>query len=589
MAQRIDPKERLFVARHGVVLLVVLAAIPAVGAEDPRNIRTGWEIPTENYADQPYVVQTDDGAWLCILTTGSGHEGASGQHVVTLRSSDHGRTWSPPVDVEPADGPEASYAVLLKAPSGRVFAFYNHNTDNLRHVKADDPPYKGGWCTRVDTLGYYVFKYSDDHGRTWSRQRFAIPVREFEIDRENPYAGAVRFFWNVGRPFLHDGAAYVPLHKVGRFGQGFLARTEGVLLRSDNLLTEADPQHVTWQTLPDGDIGLRAPAGGGPIAEEQSFCVLSDGSFFCVYRTTDGHPACTYSRDGGHTWSAPQYMQYADGRLIKHPRAANFAWKCSNGKYLYWFHNHGGRSYEGRNPAWLCGGVEADSPDGRVIRWSQPEIVFYDDDPSIRMSYPDLIEDCGQFYLTETQKTVARVHPIDRTLLEGLWNQFENRAIARDDPISGLGGLAIDLWIEFQMLAPGQTILDSRNEQGQGICVQTVPGDAVEIVLNDGDVESRWSCDSGLLRPNKLHHIVVNVDAGPRIITFVIDGRLCDGGQARQFGWGRFDADVERASAARMPRIAPSFGGRIHRLRVYNRSLRTSDAIGNYHAGLDSR
>jgi len=571
------------------MLLIALAMVPFALAEDLRNIRTGREIPTENYADQPYIVRTDDGAWLCILTTGSGHEGASGQHVVALRSSDRGRTWSAPVDVEPADGPEASYAVLLKAPAGRVFAFYNHNTDNLRRVKADDPPYKGGWCTRVDTLGYYVFKYSDDHGRTWSKQRFPIPVREFEIDRENPYAGAVRFFWNVGRPFLHDGAAYVPLHKVGRFGQGFLARTEGVLLRSENLLTEADPQRVTWQTLPDGDIGLRAAAGGGPVAEEQSFCVLSDGSFFCVYRTTDGRPACAYSRDGGRTWSRPQYMRYADGRPIKHPRAANFAWKCSNGRYLYWFHNHGGRSYEGRNPAWLCGGVEADSPEGNVIRWSQPEIVLYDDDPRVRMSYPDLIEDGGQFYLTETQKTIARVHPVDRTLLEGLWSQFENRTVAADEPIAGLAGFAIDLWIEFQTLAPGQTILDGRSEQGQGICVQTVSGGAVEVVLNDGDVESLWSCDSGLLKAGQLHHIVANIDAGARIITFVVDGRLCDGGPARQFGWGRFDADLERAGAGKPLGVAASFSGRIHRLRVYRRPLRTSEAVGNYRAGLNRR
>jgi hypothetical protein len=29
---------------------------------DSRNIKTGCEIPTETYSDQPYVVQTDDGA-----------------------------------------------------------------------------------------------------------------------------------------------------------------------------------------------------------------------------------------------------------------------------------------------------------------------------------------------------------------------------------------------------------------------------------------------------------------------------------------------------------------------------------------------
>ena len=68
---------------------------------------------------------------------------------------------------------------------------------------------------------------------------------------------------------------------------------------------------------------------------------------------------------------------------------------------------------------WLLGGVEADSPNGKIIRWSQPEIALYDDDPYIRMSYPDLVEDGGKYFLTETQKDVARVHEIDPTLLEG--------------------------------------------------------------------------------------------------------------------------------------------------------------------------
>ena len=29
---------------------------------DERNIRTGREIPTQTYSDQPYIVKTDDGA-----------------------------------------------------------------------------------------------------------------------------------------------------------------------------------------------------------------------------------------------------------------------------------------------------------------------------------------------------------------------------------------------------------------------------------------------------------------------------------------------------------------------------------------------
>ena len=58
------------------------------------------------------------------------------------------------------------------------------------------------------------------------------------------------------------------------------------------------------------------------------------------------------------------------------------------------------------------------------------------------------------------------------------------------------------------------------------------------IILNDGRTESRWDCDPGFLQTNKLHHLVVIVDGGPKIISFIVDGVFCDGQDFRQFGWG---------------------------------------------------
>ena len=46
---------------------------------DIRHLATGWEIPTVSYCDQPYIVQTNDGAWLCCVTTGVGAEGEIGR------------------------------------------------------------------------------------------------------------------------------------------------------------------------------------------------------------------------------------------------------------------------------------------------------------------------------------------------------------------------------------------------------------------------------------------------------------------------------------------------------------------------------
>jgi hypothetical protein len=508
-----------------------------------------------------------------------------------------------------------------------------------------------------------VFKYSDDHGRTWSPQRYDIPIRLFQCDRENVYSGQLCFFWNVGKPFVLNGSAYVSLHKVGQMGNGFFQQSEGVLLKSTNLLTEPDPAKIRWETLPDGDIGLRTPQGGGPIAEEQSYSVLSDGSFYCVYRSIDGYPVESYSRDGGRTWSQPRYKRYADGRLMKHPRAANFAWRCTNGKFLYWFHNHGGRvmreaphcalggAYEDRNPVWLSGGEEVDTPAGREIRWFHPEIVLYDDDPYVRISYPDLVEEGGRYYLTETQKDVARAHEIDPALLAGLWGDGSGQGagfgvqgnesdakggglkvegagtatpdtrtltlesllldlpqgalpmpreqampalpafLERDHQRADYGtkdlrrGFTIDAWIELPELIPGTTLLDSRMPTGQGLALLVTANGAVELVLNDGRTENRWECDPGQLRPGRRQNLVAVVDGGPKLILFVVDGMLNDGGEQRQFGWGRFSPNLRHANGGNVLRVSPAVSG----LRIYDRALRVFEVIAAWRANRDGR
>ena len=61
---------------------------------------------------------------------------------------------------------------------------YNYNGDNVREVAGDPHSAPGAVFTRVDSLGHYVFRFSDDGGRSWSSDRYDIPVREFDIDRE---------------------------------------------------------------------------------------------------------------------------------------------------------------------------------------------------------------------------------------------------------------------------------------------------------------------------------------------------------------------------------------------------------------------
>lgn len=580
--------------------------------DDARIIAKGSEIPSHYYADQPYVVRTDDGAWLSVMTTGQGREGATGQFVITQRSTDRGSTWTDEQRMENQGSPENSWGVLLKGPSGRVFCFYVFNADNYRKVPADpeSAAYPDGYCYRVDSLGLYVFRYSDDHGKSWSDARLTVPVREFRIDRENPTGGKIRYFWNVGKPFVHESIAYVPLHKVGGFGAGFFSSSEGAIAASADLLTVDNPANASWKTLPEGDRGIRAPEGHGSVAEEHSFTVLHDGTFFTVYRTISGYPACSYSRDRGRTWSEPDRMRFADGRPIKHPRAANFVWKCANGNYLYWFHNQGGPyvhemhekdatfPYSNRNPVWLSGGVEADSPEGRIIRWSEPEISLYDDDPFIRMSYPDLFEENGKLYVSETQKDVARVHELDTATVRGLWRQLENtRSIGPepdfmaepDSPIQELPrfaernqksrdygtkdlrqGFSLDL--VMQTVSDSRLVFDNRNKGGKGIALYQVDS-GFEFLMSDGQysvlapIFYRWTGETARL--------TIIADGGPKIISAVCDGRFADGGDARQFGWTRFGPYLSDVNSS----VAMKFGPALRMFAAYRRSLRVSEAV----------
>lgn len=502
---------------------------------DFRNIKNGDIVRKDGYSDQPYVVKTDDGHWLMTVTTGDGGEGELGQHVSAMRSCDYGKTWKDVVAVSSPKLPESSYSVLYKTKYGRVYCFYNYNADNIRGVISFNPANENGLTPRVDSQGYFVFKYSDDNGKSWSEKWYDIPQRDFECDRKNPYGGKIKFFWNVGKPFEIEDRVLVPLYKIRQFGTGFMEYTEGVLLECSNINTEKDPEKLLWQTLPDGDVGIRAPQDISNISEEHSFVRLSDGTVFVVFRTVSGHPYCAYSRDDCHTFSEPEPLRFANGRMVKHPRAANFIWKCENGKYLYWFHNNGGKSYEYRNPVFLSGATEYMTPEGMKLKFGEPVPVLYDENPNVRMSYPDMVEDKGEYYLTETQKEVARVHKIPKDFIESLWetskesNEWDNKpGIDTKDSFS----IKFETGTEVGVIYKVENLEITRCENGD---IRVLMGKEKQFFINDDNI----------LSDHKNHTVTMVVDKGISAVFFTTDGIFCDGGEKRQFGFTRFERNKE--------------------------------------------
>lgn len=585
-----------------------IAAQRTIGP-DCRNFANGPSLPGEGYCDQPRIVVTKDGTWVCVLTTGPGVEGAEGQHVVATFSENKGKTWSPLTNIEPPDKERKSaYALALITPQDRVYAFYNYNGDAIR-AKPD------GSLIRDDMQGWFCYRYSDDKGRTWSK-RYRLPMRLTAADRANDWQGRLQMFWAVGTPAVFDGKAIFGFTKLGKY---ILENGEGWFYRSDNILTETNPDQLDWQLLPDGDHGVRAPEIGS-VQEEFDVVPLEKQDLLCVFRTALGHAGTAYSRDGGHTWSKPDALRYTPGgRIVKQPRACAKIWRTRNDRYLLWFHNNGTTTYNNglnagsRNLAWVSAGRLKDG----LVSWSQPEIAAYVDGGLEGCSYPDLIEDGGHYYICATQKTETRVIEVAPDLLEGLWQQETRRELATNGLVlnlsgaecapqataraprlapfcgdlqrskrrsDGEAGLTLDVAVRFVDLAPGQVILDTRDAAGRGYCLRTTDCGTVGFDMCDGWQAAAWDCDAGLLKTNTLQRVVISVDGRANVICFVVDGLLNDGGQQRPFGFGRFSPILKDISGGRELRIAPGLHGELRHLRLYNRALRTSEAIGNCQA-----
>ncbi len=597
-----------------VIILITITYSVSSQSKDWRNLENPiGVIPDEGYCDQPYSVVNKNGEWVIVMTTGAGNEGQQGQHVISVISRDQGKSWDPFIDIEPATGPEASWVTPLIVPSGRIYVFYTYNADNLREVLNS----KGIPIKRVDTMGKMMMKYSDDGGYTWSEKRYEVPIRNFEIDDNNVYKGKIQFFWSVAVPVIHNNSVYLPLAKVGNFGEGFMESGSGAILKSSDILSEKDPEKITWETLPEGNKGLLPPEG--LVADEHNMVTLNDGSLYCVYRTNMGHNVQTYSSDNGRTWTAPEWATFTPGgKKMKQPRCFNKVYKFQNGKYVLFFHNNSGRNYGNhplgnRNPTWLSGGIEKNGK----IYWSQPEVFLYDMNYENGISYPDWIEDKGEHYFTETQKTLARIHKIPNEYLEMLWNQAENKALTTD-------GLALEIKgneckagnsfkmpalgklyngngfsLEFRLTAGGlkndQVLLDTRRSKnegygasakfaGNGMVITILKGGAIQILLDDGRSPLVWRTGPGLINSGSSHQMMINVDGEAKILTFLIDGDLWDGGE-RPFGYARFNPYMYDINGEENVSISGEFKGKVDVFRIYSRCLYVSEGIANYKSG----
>ncbi len=386
----------------------LLSCLPAF-SQAPIDFDKGLSIYQNGYVDQPYIVVLDDGTWLCTFTTSSKHEGSSGQHIVSTRSLDKGQSWTDTVQIESASGPAASWAMPYLTPYGRIYVFYSFNGDQINTL--DQKP------IRNDMLGWYCYKYTDNDGQTWS-ERYRLPMRKTNADLNNNWKGEVQIFWGIGKPIEHGKFVTFAFTKLGKY---MLDQGEGWFFQSDNIKSEQNPEKINWTLIPDGMDGIRNPKFGS-IQEEFNLVHIQGDTLYSVYRTDLGFIAESKSFDIGHSWTPPDTARHSDNTVLKNPRACPRIWKTKKGLYLIWFHNHSGTGFANRNPGWISAGKWINE---KMI-WTQGIPLIYSDDTSYetgRLSYPDLIEDNGKYWISVTNKETGRIIEIPKKIIRKLKRQ----------------------------------------------------------------------------------------------------------------------------------------------------------------------
>ncbi len=549
---------------------IPVADEPEVTSTDPRFFHNGTLMLDSSYADQPYITKVADKDWLAIVTASDGQENSADRRMQIMRSTDAGKTWVKTSVLEPPqENRQPSWGTILKTPSGRIYCFYN-----LNRLPGEGPGFD------------YTYRFSDDSGTSWS-ERYTLPVRKTWHNKEfNGFNS-----WGIDQPLVVGNTVYISFSKFGPDSSG--RQGAGFIFKSTNILSVSAAKDIQWEMLPEGEHGI-VSARVGTLQEEHNIESLGNDGLYCAFRTLGGYVGESYSPDGGKTWTEPDFARYANGRKIKNPRACPMVWRCENGNYLLWFHNNDGRQVSFRNQdrsmAWLSGGI---LKDGRIL-WSQPEPALFTFFPEHMsgMSYPSLVEQDGNFLIATTDKKKARLCQIDKGLIENLWRQDALKEIPphkllydsagathpvlftpdlgdQGFTITCAGGLAA---------APNGLLWSALDEQGNGIVLKRTAGGLIRAEFKDRTMREpiKVEADAPVQNDSAVTFIF---DGAANWVYVVVDGVLCDGGEARQFGGSPIPFQMGKMMDAPVVPI-----GRAARVLLHDRILSVSETIGMHRA-----
>jgi len=302
------------------------------------------------------------------------------------------------------------------------------------------------------------------------------------------------------------------------------------------------------------------------------------------------------------------------------------------------YYNNGGGGWYGRDPYFLSCGREVDGtfgPSGLPeILWSQPEIVLYDREYRGGTSgggYPDFIfapskqaesenkaREIAEVYISAAQKGLPQptrsrsyLSRVDPALIQGLLSQHVSSGQPKGQtPLLSVNATNMNMQIKRPKLsATGNVPLSAR--QGfsivfslEGHGTHAKAGDTLfhgeymtlgvgsgkgGLSLNFSFIDGRGGSFNGgtgpmctgLLVQERAHHVSIVADAGPNIVSFVIDGIYCDGSWSFLPAAGMSEIPTT-ASFTVHSQDKASYGAVIRGLDVYGVALRTSESVAMY-------
>lgn len=229
------------------------------------------------FSHAPSVATMPDGRLLCVWFAGP-HEASVHQVILASFSSDQGRTWESAFVLQ--DQPRASdFDPALVVDGDRVWFFYVYGRWNRypfmqgpvkgEGYVGDGPDVQMSEKAFIGAESYHLYaRYSDDSGKTWSKQR---KIHESAGCRSNGIK-------------LTSGELLLPAHD---FRNNW---TESYVMKSDD-------HGKTWARA--GKIVN--PSG----VDEPTIAELKNGDVLIALRTGDSHLWTCRSSDKGETWAEP--------------------------------------------------------------------------------------------------------------------------------------------------------------------------------------------------------------------------------------------------------------------------------------------